>query len=202
MYSAYKLNKQSDNIQPWRTPFLIWNQSIVSCRILSVASWPAYRFLRRQERWSCIPISLRIFQFVVIHRVIGFNVVNEAEVDVSLEFPCFLCDPTMLVIWSLVPLPFLNPACTDSIYCWKFSVCVLLKPNLKDFEHYLASIWNEYNCVIVWTFYGITLLRDWNENLHFPLLWTLLSFPNLLTCWVQHFYSIIFQDFITGYYKI
>ena len=57
-----------------------------------------YRFLRRQERWSCIPISLRIFQFVVIHTVIGFNVVNEAEVAVSLEFPCFLCDPTMLVI--------------------------------------------------------------------------------------------------------
>ena len=57
MYSAYKLNKQSDNIQPWSTPFLIWNQS-VPCPILTVASWPAYRFLRRQVRWSGIPISL------------------------------------------------------------------------------------------------------------------------------------------------
>ena len=46
MYSAYKLNKQGDNIQPWRTPFLIWNQSVVSCPVLTVASWPAYRFLR------------------------------------------------------------------------------------------------------------------------------------------------------------
>ena len=47
MYSAYKLNKQGDNIQPWRTPFPIWNQSIVPCLVLTVASWPAYRFLRR-----------------------------------------------------------------------------------------------------------------------------------------------------------
>ena len=61
MYSAYKLNKQGDNIQPWCTPFLIWNQSVVPCPVLTVASWLAYRFLRRQGRWSNIPISLRIF---------------------------------------------------------------------------------------------------------------------------------------------
>ena len=61
MYSAYKLNKQGDNIQPWRTPFLIWNQSVGPCPVVTVASWPAYRFLRRQVRWSGIPISFRIF---------------------------------------------------------------------------------------------------------------------------------------------
>ena len=61
MYSAYKLNKQGDNIKPWHTPFPIWNQSIVICPFLIVASWPAYRFLRRQVRWSGIPISFRIF---------------------------------------------------------------------------------------------------------------------------------------------
>ena len=61
MYSAHKLNKKGDNIQPWRTPFPIWTQSIVPCQVLTVASWPAYRFLRRQVRWSGIPISLRIF---------------------------------------------------------------------------------------------------------------------------------------------
>ena len=60
-YSAYKLNKQGDSIQPWRTPFPIWNQSVVPCPVLIVASRPAYRFLRRQVRWSGIPISLRIF---------------------------------------------------------------------------------------------------------------------------------------------
>ena len=65
MYSAYKLNKQGDNIQPWRTPFPIWNQSVIPCPVLTVASWPAYRFLKRQVRysliWSGIPISFRIF---------------------------------------------------------------------------------------------------------------------------------------------
>ena len=60
MYSAYNLNKQGDNIQPWHTPFPIWNQSVVSCPVLTVASWPAYRFLRRQVRCSGIPIPLRI----------------------------------------------------------------------------------------------------------------------------------------------
>ena len=81
MCSAYKLNKQGDNIQPWRTPFQIWNQPIVPCPVLTVAFWPAYRFLRRQVRWSGIPIFLRIFQFVVIHTVKGFSVVNKAEVE-------------------------------------------------------------------------------------------------------------------------
>ena len=68
MYSAYKLNKQGDNIQPWHTLFPIWNQSVVPHPVLTVASWPAYRFLRRQVRWSGIPISFRIFPsfFVVV----------------------------------------------------------------------------------------------------------------------------------------
>ena len=61
MYSAYKLNKQDDNIQPWRSSFPIWNQSVVPCSVLAVASWPAYKFIKRQIRWSCIPISFRIF---------------------------------------------------------------------------------------------------------------------------------------------
>ena len=61
MYSAYKLNNQGDNIQPWRTPFPIWNQSVGLCPVLTVASWPAYRFLKSQVRWSGIPISFRIF---------------------------------------------------------------------------------------------------------------------------------------------
>ena len=51
MHSAYKLNEQSDNIQLWCTPFPIWNQSVVPCPVLTIASWPAYRFLRRLVRW-------------------------------------------------------------------------------------------------------------------------------------------------------
>ena len=61
MYSACKLNKQGDNIQPWCTPFPIWNQSIVPCLVLIVVSCPLYRFLRRQVKWPGIPISWRIF---------------------------------------------------------------------------------------------------------------------------------------------
>ena len=61
MYSAYKLNKQGDGIQPWHIPFPVWNQSVVPGPVLTVVSWPAYRFLRRKVRWSGIPISFRIW---------------------------------------------------------------------------------------------------------------------------------------------
>ena len=127
-------------------------------------------------------------QFVVIHAVKGFSIVNEAVVDVFLEFPCFLYDP--LDVGSLISgsSVFSKP----SLYIWKFSVHILLKPSLKNFEHYLASMWNEYSCAVVWTFCGIAFLWDWNENWPFPVLWPLLSFPNLLAHWVQHFHSIIF----------
>ena len=60
MYSANQLNKQGDNIQPWRTPFPICNQSVVPCPVLTVPFWPAYRFLKRQVRWSGSPISFRM----------------------------------------------------------------------------------------------------------------------------------------------
>ena len=70
---------------------------------------------------------------------------------------------------------------------WKFSVLILLKPCLENFEHYFASMWDECICVVVWTFFGIAFLWDWNENWSFPVLWPLLTFPNLLAYWVQHF---------------
>ena len=61
MYSAYKLKKQGDNILPWWTPYPTLSQSVVPCPVLTVVSWPAYTFHRRQVRWSGIPISWRIF---------------------------------------------------------------------------------------------------------------------------------------------
>ena len=77
-----------------------------------------------------------------------------------------------------------SPAiCKPSLYIWKFSVHTLLKPGLKDFEHYPASIWNEHNCTVVCTFLGIAPLWDTNENWPFPVLWPLLSFPDLLAFW-------------------
>ena len=162
----------------------------------------------------------------------------------------------MLAIWSLVPLPFLNPA-----WIWKFMVHILLNTGLENFEQAslvvqtvknlpvmqetwldpwvgkmpsrkeqqptpvflpgefheqrslasysswgrkrvghewatntftFASLWDEYNCVVVWTFFVIALW-DWNENWPFPVLWPLLSFPILLKYCVQHFNSIIFE---------
>ena len=79
-----------------------------------------------------------------------------------------------------------------SLNTWKFMVHILLKPGLENFEHYFSSVWDECNCAVVWAFFGITFLWDWNENWPFPVLWPLMSFPNLLTYWVQYFHSLIF----------
>ena len=160
MNSAFKLNKQSDNIQLWHTPFPVLNQFVAPCPVLTVASWPSCRFPRRQARWSDIPIYLRIFQFVVIHTVKNFSVVSEAEVDVFLESPCFLYDP--MDFGNLISGP--SDFSKSSLYIWKFLVRMLLKPSLKDFEHYLTSMRNEYNCTVVWTLFGSVFLWDWNEN--------------------------------------
>ena len=92
-------------------------------------------------------------KFLVIHTVKDFHVVNEAEVGVFLEFSCFLYDPGMLTIWSLVPLPLLTSL--NIWKFWKFSVHLLLKSSMKDFEHNLTSMWNECNCPAVWTFFGL-----------------------------------------------
>ena len=188
MYSAYKLYKQGGNIQPWHTPFPIWNQSVFPCPVLTVASWPAYRFLKRQVRWSGIPIFQNFPQFVVIHIVKGFGIVNKAEIDVFLEHSCFFDESNgccNLISGS-------SAFSKYSVNMWTFTVHVLLKPGLENFEHYFASVWDECNCAVVWTFFGITFLWDWNENQPFSVLWPLLNFTNLLAYGVQHFHSIIF----------
>ena len=93
MHSEYRLNKQGDNIQPWCTPFPILNQSVVPCPVLTVASWSAYRFLKRQVRWSGIPISFRILHGLLWSTVKSFGIVNKAEIDVFLELSCFFDGP-------------------------------------------------------------------------------------------------------------
>ena len=84
-------------------------------------------------------------QFVMIHTVKGFSVVNETEVDAILEFPCFLYDPAN--VGNLISDS--STFSKSSLYIWKFSVYVLLKSSLKDFEHNLTSMKNEHNC---WVF--------------------------------------------------
>ena len=75
-------------------------------------------------------------QFVVIHTVKGFPVVNEAEVDIFLEIPCFLHDPPN--VGNLISGS--SASSKSSLYIWKFSVHIVLKPSKKDFEHNFASM--------------------------------------------------------------
>ena len=99
-------------------------------------------------------------QFAVIHKVKGFGIVNKAKVDVFLELSSFFDDPAdvgKLISGS-------SAFSKSSLYTWKFTVHVLLKPGLENFEHYFASVWDECNCAVVSTFFGIAFLWDWNEN--------------------------------------
>ena len=142
MYSACKLNKQGDNIQPWHTPFPICNQPFLVCSICSMSSSNCC-FL------TCVQISqeaghviwdsclLKNFpQFVVIHTVKGFGVANKAEVDVFLELSCFCDDPE--IVGNLISGSSAFP--NSSLNIWKVLDHKLLKPGLENFEHYFTSV--------------------------------------------------------------
>ena len=120
------------------------------------------------------------FPVYVIHTVKGFGIVNKAEIDVFSE-------TLLLFRWSNRCWQFgisgSSPFFKSSLNIWKFTVHILLKPGLENFEHYFASVWDECDCAIVWTFFGIVFLWDWNENWPFPVLWSLL-FSKLLAYWV------------------
>ena len=113
-------------------------------------------------------------QFTVIHTVKGFGIVKKAEIDVFLELSCFFHDPAD--VGNLISGS--SAFSKTSLNIGKFTVHVLLKPGLENFEHYFTSMWDECNCAVVWAFFGIAFLWDWNENWPFPVLWPLLSFPN------------------------
>ena len=126
-------------------------------------------------------------QFLVIHTVEGFDIVSEAEVDV---FLVFFCDPVMLTVWSLIPLPFLNPACTSGSshlsYCWSLA--------LEDFEHDLAIMWNECNCTVVlnilWCYSSLLFNENW-------------FFQSCGRCWVfQICWHVACSTFIASSFRI
>ena len=129
-------------------------------------------------------------QFIVIHTVKGFDIVNKAEIDVFLELSCFFNDPEDVANLISGSSAFSK----TSLNIWKFMVHVLLKPGLENFEPYFTSMWDECNCVVAGAFFGIAFLWNWNENWPFAVLWSLLSFPNVLAYWLQHCHSIISQD--------
>ena len=89
-----------------------------------------------------------------------------------LRIPCFFYDPTD--IGNLISGS--SAFSKSSLNIWKFMVHILLKPGLGNFEHYFASMGDEFNCAVVWAFFGIAFLWDWNENWPFPVLWPLMSF--------------------------
>ena len=150
MYSAYKLNKQGDNIQPWCTPFPVWNQSVVLCPVLTC-------FL------TCIQISQEadqvvwyshLFQnfpqFIVIHTVKVFGIVNKAEM---LFWNSLAFSMIQRMLGNLVSGP--SAFSKTSLNIRQFTVHVLLKPGLENFEHYFTSMWDKCNCAVVWAFFGI-----------------------------------------------
>ena len=111
-------------------------------------------------------LSQNFPQFVVTHTVKGCGIVNEAEIDVFLEFSCFFDDPADVGNWISVSSAFSK----SSLNIWKFTVRVLLKPGLENFENYFTKVWDECNCVVAWAFFGIAFLWDLNENWPFPVL--------------------------------
>ena len=84
-----------------------------------------------------------------------------------LELSCFFHDPAD--VGNLISCS--SAFSKTSLNIWKFTVHVLLKPGLENFKHYFTSMWDKCNCVVVWAFFGIAFLRDWNENQPFPVLW-------------------------------
>ena len=150
-------------------------------------------FSRGRSGGLVFPSLSEFSTIVVIHTVKGFGIVNKTEVDIFLELSYFIDDPTD--VGNLISGS--SAFSKTSWNIWKFTVHILLMPDLENFEHYFASLCDECNCVIAWTFFGIAFLWDWNENWPFPVLWPLLSFPNLLAYWVQTFHSINYKCSIT-----
>ena len=129
----------------------LFTTSVVPCPAVTVASWPAYRFLRRQVRWSGIPISFRIFHSLLWStQSKALALANKAEMDVFLELSYFFHDP--VDVGNLISG--VSAFSKSSLNIWEFLIHILLKPSLEDFEDYFASMWgfpggsagNEFTC--------------------------------------------------------
>ena len=151
MYSAYKLNKQGDNIQPCYTSFPSLEPARCSMSGSNCFFLTCIQISQEtgQVVWYSQPFK-NIPQFVVIFTVKGFGLINKAEIHVFLEFSCFSMIQQILAIWSLVPLPFLKPAWTSGssrfTCCWSLpwrilSITLLaceMSAIVWYFEHSLA----------------------------------------------------------------
>ena len=99
-------------------------------------------------------------QFVMIHIVKGFSIVDETEIDVFLNFPCFLYNPAN--VGNLISSSSLFSK--SSLDIWKFLVYIILKPSMQDFKHDFISIGDECDCPMVSIFFSTTLLGNWDED--------------------------------------
>ena len=108
-------------------------------------------------------------QSVEIRTVKCFGIVNKAEVDVFLELSCFFYDPTDVDNLTSCSSAYSK----SSLDIWNFLVHILLKSSLENFEYFTLLVWDECDCVVIWAFFGITFLWDWNESWPFPVLWPL-----------------------------
>ena len=154
MYSSYKLNKQGDNTKPCTFLSQFW---LVPCSMTSSYCCFLTCIWVPQETGEVVwyfHLLKNLPQFVVIHTVKGFGIVIVAELDVFLDLSCFLYDPRVVDNSISGSSTFSK----SNLYIWKLSVHTLLKPSLKDVEHYYASMWNKCNFMLAWTFFDIDFL--------------------------------------------
>ena len=159
MYSAGKLNKQ---VTIHTFDYSFPNLEPVPCS-MSDSNCCFLTCIQISQGWSGIPISKNFPKFVVFYTVKSFIVVNEAELEGFMEFSSFFYDPTDVGNLISGSPDFSN----SNVYIWKFSIHVLLKPSLKDFEHYLTSMWKEHNFMVVWTFFDAALFWGFEWKLIF-----------------------------------
>ena len=117
-------------------------------------------FSRGRSGGLVFPSLSEFYTVYCDHTVKGFGIVNKAEIDVSLQLSCFFLDPVdadNLICGS-------SAFSKSSLSIWKFTVHILLKPGLENFEHYFTSVWDELHCEAVWTFFVIAFFWYWNEN--------------------------------------
>ena len=143
--------------------------------ILTVASWPAYTFLKKEVRWPGIHISSRIFHSLwwsTQSKTLGSQW-NSSRC--FLEFSCFFFFYDPMDVGNLVCGSFVLSK--SSLNIWKFSVHILLESGLENFEHSFASVWDGCNFAVVWTFFGIAFLWNWSQTWvkpypsHLPSAW-------------------------------
>jgi len=169
VYSVYRLNKQGDSRQPCSTLSRSWTTQLFHIEFCCFLTCIQVSQETGKMGWYS-HLSKSFLQFIMIHRVKGFSIIDEIEVDVLLKFPCFLYNPAKVGNLMSSYSSFSKP----SLDIWGFLVCIILKSSMQDFKHELTSMGDEGNCPKVSTFFGTTFLENWDEDWPFPVLWPLL----------------------------